>query len=59
MILLDVNVLIYAFRGDLPQHALCRAWLAGVVMSDPALACSHWYWIATRRGSLDSYQSSD
>jgi hypothetical protein len=33
MILPDVNVLIYAFRKDLPPHALCRAWLAGVVMS--------------------------
>lgn len=34
MILPDVNVLIYAFRRDLPQHAVCRARLAGVVMSD-------------------------
>lgn len=33
MILPDENVLIYAFRRDLPQHAVCRAWLAGV-MSD-------------------------
>lgn len=34
MILPDVNVLIYAFRGDMPQHALCRSWLAGVVSAD-------------------------
>lgn len=31
MILPDVNVLIYAFRKDVPQHPLCRRWLVGVV----------------------------
>jgi toxin-antitoxin system PIN domain toxin len=31
MILPDVNVLIYAFRQDAPQHALCRPWLENVV----------------------------
>lgn len=31
MILPDVNVLIYAFRGDVAEHALCREWLSGVV----------------------------
>jgi uncharacterized protein len=31
MILPDVNLLIYAFRRDLPQHRVCRAWLATVV----------------------------
>ena len=40
MILPDVNVLIYAFRRDLPQHAVCRAWLAGVVMSDARFGLS-------------------
>ncbi|HEY4773584.1 MAG TPA: type II toxin-antitoxin system VapC family toxin [Xanthobacteraceae bacterium] len=34
MILPDVNVLICAFRKDMPQHAVCRRWLAGVVMGD-------------------------
>lgn len=34
MILPDVNVLIFAFRRDLPQHALCRSWLDSVVKSD-------------------------
>ncbi len=29
MMLLDVNVLVYAFRGDSPRHAEWRAWLAG------------------------------
>jgi toxin-antitoxin system PIN domain toxin len=34
MILADVNVLIYAFRKDVPQHAVCRPWLEGVVSGD-------------------------
>ena len=40
MILPDVNVLIYAFRKDMPQHVLCRAWLAGVVSSDARFGLS-------------------
>jgi hypothetical protein len=36
MILPDVNVLIYAFRRDLPQHRVCRPWLAAVVSGDAA-----------------------
>jgi predicted nucleic acid-binding protein len=31
LILPDVNVLVNAFRGDAPDHALCRSWLDGVV----------------------------
>lgn len=31
MILPDVNVLIYAFRPDVAQHALCRNWLQDIV----------------------------
>ncbi len=31
MILPDVNVLIYAFRTDVPQHAICNPWLNNVV----------------------------
>jgi toxin-antitoxin system PIN domain toxin len=31
VILPDVNVLIYAFRADAPQHPLCREWLANVI----------------------------
>jgi uncharacterized protein len=34
MILPDVNVLIYAFRRDVPQHGICRAWLTAVVRGD-------------------------
>ena len=40
MILPDVNTLIYAFRADLPQHALCRAWLLNVVSSDTQFGLS-------------------
>jgi toxin-antitoxin system PIN domain toxin len=40
MILPDVNVLIYAFRKDLPQHAICRPWLSGVVSGDARFGIS-------------------
>ncbi len=40
MILPDVNVLIYAFRQDVPQHATCRAWLAETVSSDARFGVS-------------------
>ena len=34
MILPDVNVLVNAFRADTSDHALCRAWLEGVINGD-------------------------
>ena len=34
MILPDVNVLIYAFRSDVPEHAVCRPWLNGIIDGD-------------------------
>jgi toxin-antitoxin system PIN domain toxin len=40
MILADVNVLIYAFRKDVVQHAVCRSWLDTVVMSDTRFGLS-------------------
>jgi uncharacterized protein len=40
MILPDVNVLICAFRADLPEHAVCRQWLIGVVSSDARFGLS-------------------
>jgi toxin-antitoxin system PIN domain toxin len=40
MILPDVNVLIYAFRKDMPQHALCRAWLHEVVLEQELFGIS-------------------
>jgi toxin-antitoxin system PIN domain toxin len=35
-----VNVLVYAFREDAPQHASYREWLAALVRSDEAYAVS-------------------
>jgi hypothetical protein len=34
----DVNVLVYAFREELPEHDACRVWLEGVVRADAAFA---------------------
>lgn len=33
MLLPDVNVLIYAFRPNVPEHATCRAWLDNTILS--------------------------
>jgi toxin-antitoxin system PIN domain toxin len=40
MILPDVNVLIYAFRSDVAQHALCRAWLDRTILSNAPFGIS-------------------
>jgi len=40
MRLVDVNVLIYAFREDSPGHAEYRGWLNGLVSSHEAYAVS-------------------
>jgi toxin-antitoxin system PIN domain toxin len=40
MILPDVNVLIYAFRQDVPQHAVCRPWLNTIVENDALFGVS-------------------
>ena len=40
MILPDVNVLIYAFRKDVSQHAVCRAWLDRVVLDEARFGLS-------------------
>jgi hypothetical protein len=40
MILPDVNILIYAFRTDLPQHAVCRSWLLSVISGDARFGLS-------------------
>jgi uncharacterized protein len=40
MILPDVNVLIYAFRRDVPEHALCKPWLEQVVSGDTRFGIS-------------------
>jgi uncharacterized protein len=40
MMLPDVNVLIYAFRKEVPQHASCRGWLNSVVLGAERFAIS-------------------
>jgi toxin-antitoxin system PIN domain toxin len=40
MLLPDVNVLVYAFRGDSPNHEPFRAWIDETVGSDRAFAVS-------------------
>ncbi len=40
MILPDVNVLVYAFRKDMPQHPLCRDWLGRIVAGDSRFGLS-------------------
>ena len=40
MILPDVNVLIYAFRKDVPQHEVCRPWLNAVISGDARFGLS-------------------
>ena len=40
MTLCDVNMLLYAFRADVPDHERYRHWLLGVVGSDGAYAVS-------------------
>ncbi|MDH5284341.1 MAG: PIN domain-containing protein, partial [Gemmatimonadota bacterium] len=40
MRLVDVNVLVYAFREDAPGHAAHRAWVETMVSGDEAYAVS-------------------
>ena len=40
MTLPDVNVLIYAFRTDASQHAICKAWLDRTILSDARFGIS-------------------
>jgi toxin-antitoxin system PIN domain toxin len=40
MVLPDVNVLIYAFRREVPQYAVSRAWLDAVVLGDERFGMS-------------------
>ena len=40
MILPDVNILIYAFRTDVKEHAVCNAWLTEQVSRDARFGLS-------------------
>jgi hypothetical protein len=35
MLLLDVNILIYAHRVDVPDHSRYRSWLREIVSTEP------------------------
>jgi hypothetical protein len=41
LILVDVNVLVYAFRADAPRHAAYRGWLQERATSDQAFGVSY------------------
>lgn len=40
MTLADANVLIYAFRKDMPQHEACHSWLTRIVEGDTSFGVS-------------------
>jgi toxin-antitoxin system PIN domain toxin len=40
MILPDVNVLIYAFRTEVPEHTICRTWLDAIILGDERFGLS-------------------
>jgi toxin-antitoxin system PIN domain toxin len=40
VILLDVNVLVYAFRKDASHHGICKPWLDNVVKGDERFGLS-------------------
>jgi toxin-antitoxin system PIN domain toxin len=40
VILPDVNVLIYAFRAEVPEHRVCRKWLDGVILGEARFGIS-------------------
>jgi uncharacterized protein len=40
MVLIDVNILVYAFRDDAPSHTAFRQWLEGVVYGESAFGLS-------------------
>jgi toxin-antitoxin system PIN domain toxin len=40
VILVDVNVLIYAFRADSLRHSVCKPWLDRIVMGDATFGMS-------------------
>ena len=58
MMLPDVNVLVYAFRGESPRHRDYRAWLESLMNGDAAygiadLACSGFLRIVTHPRTFD------
>ena len=62
MKLADVNVLIYAFRADMPGHSVCKDWLDRLILDDTAFAVSRQVLSAvvriTTRGGFNMNPSS-
>lgn len=54
MILPDVNVLVYAFRTDVPEHAISRAWLVQVMSGEAQFGMSPLVLNAVVRITTDS-----
>jgi uncharacterized protein len=44
MQLLDVNVLVHAYREDAPRHPEYLSWLTGVLVGDQAYGISELRW---------------
>ena len=53
MILPDVNVLVYAFREEVPHHELCRAWLRQIILGDARFGISRMVLSAVVRVTTD------
>lgn len=53
MILPDVNVLVYAFRTEVPHHALCRSWLRDVIIKNERFGLSPMVLAAVVRVTTD------
>ncbi len=64
MILPDVNVLIYAFRPEVPEFRICRPWLDSVIVGDmpfgiSSVALSGFVRITTNRKSYAAPTSTE
>ncbi len=42
MVLIDVNVLVYAHRADAPGHSAMKRWIEGALKSPQAFGLSEW-----------------
>jgi hypothetical protein len=40
MLLVDVNVLVYAHRADAPDHVAYKAWLEAMIENEPTFGMS-------------------
>jgi toxin-antitoxin system PIN domain toxin len=54
MILVDANILLYAYSADTPQHSVCRKWLEGIFSRNEAVGFSWSTILSFLRLSTDS-----